>query len=224
MRPIAAFTLAGLSAVLAASASAQQPQVDMAAVQRWSQAKVAQYRVVGVYDGWAGASDWAQKQDRESGQIHATDTVTLEFKWDMKKKQPVGAVKIENAKTSVKGTRNTMDKRIAPVLKGDYEHLDVASVTIDRDGRGTLKGTRFYPAAELALDYPGSMAMKPVKAETIEVTQYIAVPDPTMMGMAGMMPAMTTSTGTQMSFTPDKKSFVMKLDGWTWNYTPTVVE
>lgn len=205
-----------------ATVAAGAQQFDMAAAQRWSQAKVAHYKIVGTYDGWTEVSDWADRQDRESGEVHAVDTVTLEFDWDIRAKKPVGAVKIQNGKTSTKGTRNTADKRIAPKLQGEYEHLDVTSVAINSDGAATLTGTRTYPAAELALDYPGSMAMKPVKAETVKVTELLAVPDPTMMGLAGAMPAMTTSTGTQMSFSADKKSFVMQLNGWTWTYTPTV--
>lgn len=215
--------LVGAGLVMAtACASAQQ--FDMAAVQRWNQAKVAHYTITGHYDGWTEVSDWAHRQDRESGQVQATDTVTLDFDWDIRAEKPVGAVKIQNAKTSTKGTRNTMDKRIAPVLRGDYEHIEVTSVTIENGGTGTLNGTRTYPDAELALDYPGSMAMKPAKGEVLKIGEHFGVPNPQMMGMAGAMPEMNSSTGTNMSFSPDKKSFVMKDKGWTWTYTPTVLK
>lgn len=199
-------------------------QIDMDAVKRWDAAKVAHFHIVGVFDGWTGVSDWAVKQDRESGEVHASDTVTLDFDWNIREQKIVGAATFSNAATRTKGTRNKADARIAPVLKGAYEHLVVTAVVAESGGALILNGIRRFPDAQLALDYPGSMAMKPVKAEQVKVVERLAVPDPKMMGMASFMPAQTTSTGTQMSFTPDKKSFVMTLDGWTWTYTPTVVK
>lgn len=199
-------------------------QIDMAAVQRWSNVTVVKYQIVGEFDGWTEVSDWASRQDRESGEVQAIDTLTLSFDWNSRQGKLNGPVKIENAKTSVKGTRNTVDARIAPVLTGAYEHLEATSVSVDSGGAMSIKGKRRYPEAKLALDYPGSMAMKPVQAEEREVVELLAVPDPGMMAMAGLMPSQTTSTGVQMTFTPDKKSFVMKMDGWTWTYTPTIIE
>jgi hypothetical protein len=202
----------------------QAQQVDMAAVQRWSNAKVVRYQIVGEFDGWTPVSGTVTAQDR-SGEVQATDKLTLGFDWDVREERVVGKATIDNAASTVKGTRNKIDPRVAPVLKGAYDHLKVTEVrATDAGGRVDLIGTRTYPAAELALGYPSSMAMKPVAQETATVTEFLAMPDPALMGMAGFMPVQTTGTGTQLAFTADQKSFVMKMNGWTWTYTPTILE
>lgn len=205
MRPVRYTTM--LLTTIASAASAQQ--VDMAALQRWANVKVVSYHIVGTFEGWTPVSS------KISAEGNVTDSVTLDFSWNVGQRKIVGEPKFQNANAAVKALRDK-GQCTTPVLKGDYEHLDVTNVGSDDMGRIVVTGTRLFPPANVASECPASKALLPAAGKQQPVTEYPAVPDPRIMATAGM------ASGTpNLTFTPDRKSYVMKGARWTWTVTPT---
>lgn len=192
-------------------------QVDMAAIQKWSNVKVVRYKVDARFDAWTQV---ASGKGGESAEGKVTDSYALEFDWDAKGRKLAGSVSIKNGKSLVAETRDK-GECAKPVLKGEYEHFEATEAKVANRDLLELKGTRSYPAAQIANECPASKALNAVAADYKAVTESIAVPDPKMMSLAGM-----GHTGNpKVTFSPDKQSFIMKMDnGWTVVYTPTVVK
>ena len=204
-----------LMAAMPCAASAQQ--VDMAAIQKWSSVKVVRYKVDARFDGWTQV---AVGKGGEAAQGKATDSYALEFDWDTRGRKLAGPVSIRNGKSVVAETRDK-GNCAKPVLKGEYEHFEATEAKVANRDLLELKGTRAFPAAQIANECPASKALNPVAADRRAVTESIAVPDPKMMSLAGI-----GNTGNpRMTFSPDKQSFIMRMDnGWTLTYTPSVVK
>lgn len=194
--------------VSTATALAAQ-QIDMAAVQRWSNVKTVRYHVAGSFQGWTPVSS------QQSAEGNVTDAATLDFDWNVRQRMMIGEPKFQNAKSAVTALRDR-GECTTPVLKGEYEHLEITDVKADDMGRVVLTGTRVYPAALAASECPASKALIPAAPKQQTVTEYLAVPDPRIMATAGMGPGTPNVT-----FTPDKKSFILKIGGWSWTVTPT---
>lgn len=211
-------TMSAATVLLAAMpATAFAQQVDMAAIQKWSNVKVVRYMVDARFDGWTQV---AGGKAGESAQGKATDSYALEFDWDTRGRKLEGPVSIRNGKSAVAETRDK-GNCAKPVLQGEYEHFEATEAKVAGRDLLELKGTRSFPAARIASECPASKALNPVAAERKSVTESIAVPDPKMMSIAGM--GQTGHPG--MSFSADRRSFVMKMqNGWTLTYTPTVVK
>jgi len=141
--------LAVLASILAASALAQDAQPDAQALQKWAAAKVVRYHL----DGHGAAS---------------TDTVVIDFEWDLKEHRVVGTPKIGN---------------------GAKSSLKVASIESGPGSRIRLTGAG------------GPMELP--------------MPSP-------MMLALPPGPSTNISITPDRKSFVVKSGAWSWTYTPAL--
>lgn len=192
-------------------------QVDIAAIQKWSNVKVVHYKVDARFDAWTQV---ASGKGGESAEGKVTDSYALEFDWDAKGRKLEGQVSIKNGKSVVAETRDK-GECAKPVLKGEYEHFEATEAKVANRDLLELKGTRTYPVAQIANECPASKALNSVAADRKTVTVNIAVPDPKMMSLAGV-----GHTGNpKMTFSPDKQSFLMKMDdGWTITYTPTVVK
>lgn len=185
--------------------------MDMAAIQRWSRATVAHYHVEGVFQSWTDVAAGNGNQ----GQVN--DKLTLDFDWDLQENKVVGTPAFVNAKASVGVLRGSLASCPAPVLKGEYEHF-TATGTVAGAGepRLAVNGTRTFPAATVAEQCPSSLTLSPVAGKTETVVEYLPVPNPMLLAVRG-------ANQSNISVAPDGRSFIAKLGGWTWTYTPTFV-
>lgn len=188
------------------------PQIDMAAVQLWSNAKTVRYHVEGNFHAWTPISTaWVM------GQGDAVDSIVLDFDWNARERMLHGTVTFADGETSVGGVRSSASECPAPVLKGDYEHITVAAITQDEDARLVLKGTRSYAALDAPLQCPASLKLMAAPAATVEATEYLPVPD-------AMMLAVGATGDSKVTVSADHKTFVVRANGWTWTYTPTRID
>ena len=170
------------------------------------------YHVAGVYDGWTAVSPkWT------GGQVQATDSMKLDFDWDIRKRSLIGAVAFSNGGSSAKATRSTAKECPAPSMPSGYEHFEAASAKQDFDARIEIKGKRKYGAVMAPLECPASLKLTSVPASTADATEYIAVPEP-------MMLAVGQTGNPNVEIGKDRKTLVVKANGWTWTYTPTLIK
>ena len=202
----------GIPVLVCAASGAFAQQVDMAAVMKWGNAKVVRYHVEGVYEGWTQVV----AQDAAS-EGNISDGLVVDVVWDMRARKAQGMPQIQNKASTTKGTRNAHPPCPAPALKGSYEFFEAKEVFFDGQDRMGLKGTRIFPAADAGLECPASNAPRPAAGKQAEVTVYIALPNPMMLSVGSFK-------SPNMTVTPDKQSFILKGDSWTWTYTPSLVQ
>jgi hypothetical protein len=199
------------SAVLPGAVFAADTQIDMASVQKWSNAKTVHFRIDGAYRAWTSMSPkWAM------GEGDASDSATIDFDWDVRAHKVIGKVTFTNGGSSVGATRSTHKECPAPVVKGAYEHLTIKTIAQDDQPRLMLKGARTFAAVEAPLECPASLKLMPAPGSTVETTDYVAVPEP-------MMLAVGATGNPNLTVAKDHKTFVLKSNGWAWTYTPTLI-
>ena len=201
-----------IASVISLSPFRANAQIDMASVQKWSNAKTVHYHLEGTYRGWTGMSPkWT------TGQAEASDSATIDFDWDVRAQKVIGDVKFSNGSSSVGATRSTLKDCPAPVVKGAYEHLTIVRIEQDGQPRLTLKGSRTYPDVEVPLECPASLKLMSTPGSTLDVTDYVAVPEP-------MMLAVGVTGNPNLTVDKDHKTFVLTGEGWSWTYTPTPID
>lgn len=174
---------------------------------KWADADLVRYHIVGVYQGRA---DVAAGSDVAYADV--TDRVTIDLTWKQSEAALVGTPAIVNEKSVVTNPRNYDAKCAPPTLKGDYEHYTVLSA---KDGLGAileLQVQTTYPAVDVVQFCTGSKKAVAGKVETQ------AIPLPVVSPMMFALP-LTGNEGVTIS--ADRKSLIVKKDGWTWTYTPT---
>lgn len=200
-----------LATFLAISGTAAA-QIDMAAAAKWEQATIIHYEVVGEI------SDPHVQIPPTDADLYADvyDRVTLSFDWDKNAQNFVGTPKFENHPGRVSNLTGMAAGCPAGSVNGPYEHFDLVEIKRMDGGSIELVGKRAHPETSVAEScgtgrrtYPGADKSH---------TEFTAVPDPTMLAMAAMLPA-----GGPLSATADGKSMVMKAQnsGWVWTFTPT---
>lgn len=208
-----------LAAMLACSTpaaraqGAQPPQVDMAAVQMWSKAKVARFKVIGAYD--------KRTEIAFNGGLYAlgdvTDGLTLEFSWDLRKNAFVGAPTFQDGSSKAANFVSGGGKGCKPPKpSGGYEHFSTRKLTAEIS-RIKIEGTRHYPDVQVA-GCEADVSYKPHPAKDVPVDEYLAVPNPMMLALPG-----ASAGGGNVTVLPGGKGFVVKANGWTWTYTATPV-
>lgn len=203
---------AAFAGLLALPSAAQTGGMDMAAMQKWSSAKVVKYRVEGVH----GARAPVVKGDYE-GKADVTDRLTVEFTWDVRKRAIIGPVTVVDGKTELRNIKSDGTNCPPPQLKGEYEHFQSVSHSLGSPDQVQIKGTRTYPPASVS-NYPASCSMRAVPGGREEETVWVAGVAPEVLGM----PVMPKSP---VAIAADRKSFSVKgAGGWVWTYTPTLVQ
>ena len=96
--PIAAAAL-GLIACLV---GVEARQADMAAITKWTSAKVVHYRMVGVFHGDEEVAD-----GEPAATATVSDRLVLEFDWDVAGGKIAGTPAIENGDSTLKDARNS---------------------------------------------------------------------------------------------------------------------
>lgn len=198
--------LVGLSGLLPLCTAAQQ--MDMDAMMKWASADVIRYHIVGMYQTTSYvASDG-------SGQADISDRVVIDLTWKLSEAKLVGDATFQNTKSTANKLRDRTAACLPPVLKGDLEFYDLLAV---KDGLGgalelTVRST--YPVVEVAQVCTAGRTSVPAKVD--ERQEQFAIPSPVMFGMP-------IPQSDDLSVTPDKKSFIVRKDGWVWTVTPTAV-
>lgn len=201
-RPVLLFLACFSMAALPASAQ----QMDMQAMQRWGAAKVIYYAVEGAHSGPASVTATM------GGVADVVDRVSMTFEWSLAEAKLLKVTSVKNYPSEVKNLRDRELKCVAPVLKGPFELATILDVVNGLGGAIDVKIERSYPAVDVAQFCTGR---KSVPAEKKIIVQSMAVPSPVMMAMGAPPTA-------QLSYSPDKKSMIVKDGNWTWTYTPSV--
>lgn len=195
--------------LLAVSLPASAQQVDMDAMMKWGAANNVRYQVVGVYQGKPHiASDGAGRAD-------VSDRVVMNFSWKLSEMKLVGQPSFQNTKTTVTNPKDREPACLPPVLKGEYEHFEVMSIKEGLGGTLALQVETRYPVVEVAQSCTASRKAVPAKVNAR--TEDFVVVSPVSF-------AMPLPDSDDLRVSPDKKSLVVKKDGWTWTYTPTITK
>jgi hypothetical protein len=184
-------------------------QMDFAAMQKWGAAQVVKYHIVGVYqDATFIASDGA-------GQADIGDRVAITLLWKMSEQAITGTPVIQNFKSTLQNVRDRERKCLAPVMKGEYEHYELASVKNGLAGVLEFTVSTTYPVVDAM--YMCTAGRKPVPAAVKTRPEEFSLPSPTMFGM----PIPNTP---EFSINAAKTQFIVKKHGWTWTITPTIAK
>ena len=201
-RSVVAISLLGASA-------AHAQQMDMDAMMKWGAADLIRYHVVGVYQGKPNiASGSAARAD-------VTDRVVIDFNWKLSEMKLVGTATFQNSKTTLTNPVDYEPKCLPPVLKGEYEHYDLLNIRDGLSGSLELQVQTRYPVVEVAQFCTASRKAVPAKTETS--TEQFVVISPVSFGMP-------LPDSDDLRISTDKKSLIAKKDGWTWTYTPSIVQ
>ena len=150
------------------------------------------------------------------GKADVFDRITVEFTWDCKKGKVVGPVTVTDGKTELKNIRSDGTNCPPPQLKGEYEHFQTASHSVNGD-QILIKGIRIYPPASVS-NYPGSCSMRSIPGGREDALLGMGGADPSGLG-GPIVP------GGPVVIAADRKSFSMKAAGnWVWTLTPTLVQ
>lgn len=199
-----------VTSLIVSVTAAEAQQVDMAAMTKWTAAKVVHYRMVGVFRG-----DTVVADNEPAATATVSDCLVLEFDWDVRAGKIVGEPKVENGDSTFKELRNVAPSCPAPELKGVYEHFTVKSVAAI-GGPLELTGTRSFPEAAVTAGCHGVWEKRSVPAREADTTLRLVVPAPLMV-------ATPPGTNPNIVISDDRASFTMKDGAWTWTYTPTLI-
>ena len=189
-------------------APAQEKQMDMEVMMRWSRVKIIRYHIVGVYQAKTnviGDTNWI-------GYADVTDRVVIDLKWNLPDSKLVGTPTFLNEKSTVSNLRNFDSKCLPPVLKGEYEHYELLSIKEGMAGALEIQVRTTYPAAEVVQFCTGKRKAVPGSIDTRP--EEFGVISPVVFGMP--MP-----DSDDLRISKDKKSLIVKKKGWTWTLTPT---
>jgi hypothetical protein len=203
--------ITGLAAFLAVSGTATA-QIDAAAIAKWEQATIIHYEMVGE------VNDPHVQIPPTDADLYADvyDRVTLSFDWDKRKNEFVGVPKFENHPGKVTNLTGMGKGCPAGSINGPYEHFDVVEIKRNDGGAIELVGKRVHPETSVAESC--GAGRRTYKGADEPHTEYTAAPDPTMLGLAGLLPP-----DSPIKVTADGKSLVMKAqnNNWIWTSTPT---
>jgi hypothetical protein len=176
---------------------------------KWGAADVIRYHVVGVYQGKP------QIASGSAAVADVSDRVVMDFTWKLSEMKLVGTPTFQNTKSTVTNPSDYEPKCLPPVLKGDYEHYELLGIKDGLSGMLELQVQTSYPVVEVAQFCTASRKTVPAKKVT-ESEQFVVV-SPVAFGMP-------VPDSDDLRISKDKKSLIVKKDGWTWTYTPDIVE
>jgi hypothetical protein len=190
-------------------APAQGQQMDREVMMRWSRAQIVHYHIVGVYQAQTdviGDANWI-------GYADVKDRVIIDLNWKLSASMFVGTPIIVNEKSTISNLRNYQPGCAPPVLKGEYEHYDLLGMKAGMAGALELQVRTTYPAAEVVQSCTGTHKAVPGNID-VRPEDFV-VPSPVML-------AMPLPDSDDLSISKDKKSFIVKKNGWTWTFTPSI--
>jgi hypothetical protein len=186
--------------------------MDMATIQKWTEAKVIKYHAVAVHTGRESVvfGDYEGKAD-------VLDRVTVEFTWDNKTHKVIGSVTVIDTASTLTNLKSDGTNCGPPQLKGAYEQFQMVSQQQISGDQVQLTGTRTFPQA-LVSNYPGGCSMRAIPGGKEEALLWVTGVSPEALGMP-------ITPGSPVAISADRKSFSIKAAGnWVWTYTPTLVQ
>lgn len=215
MRKVAVVGSTLLLAVLRFSATSAQ---DMAAMSKWANAQVVHYHVSGDFTDTVPV---VKGQTAMALSAKISDHVEFDFDWDNLQQKLIGQPVIKNFPTKVEMDMQPWSGCL-PKVTGTYEYWTMESISA-MAMMFALNRKRSTPAGSL----PWGDPYKGEKCGAHWETVAASTPATTarMQLAMGMMLAMPSTPGYEMEITPDKKSFIQKIntDGWVFTQTPTIV-
>jgi len=194
--------------LLGASAAHAQ-QMDMDAMMKWGAADLIRYHIVGVYQG-------APIIAGDGGGIaDVTDRVVMDFTWKLSEMKLIGKPTFQNFKSTVTKPRDRDGKCNPPVLKGEFEFYDVLGIKDGLSGSLEIQVKTAYPEVDIPQMCTGKPKAVPAKND-IRLEQFVVV-SPVTFGMP-------LPDSDDLRISTDKKALIAKNDGWTWTYTPSIVQ
>jgi hypothetical protein len=193
------------------TANAQVP--DMAAAAKWEAATIIHYEVVGE----VSASHMQIPPVDADLYADVTDKVSLSFDWDKNQQTLVGTATFQNYPGTATNLFGMEKNCPTGNLAGAYEHFDIVSVSLSDAGLVEMTGKRVHPDTMVAESC--GTALRAYKGSDEALTEYTAVPDPTVLAFGAMLPE-----DGPFKISPDGKSLIMKSssEGWVWTFTPSV--
>jgi hypothetical protein len=205
--PVAAAAVT-MAAFLPGAAGAQ---MDMELMMYWGQATVIRWSVVGDYEGDdlilnVGTSGYAPVKDH----VEITFETTTEGDGGL-----VGTPAIVNFPSEMGPMRNGAEGCRAPTVSGPYEHATVERVENGLGGQLAMTVRREYPEGKVPVACTGGDQASPKHVSTDRVD--LVVPGIALLAMGDQAASET------LQIAADRKSLVVRDDGWTYTYTPTKV-
>jgi hypothetical protein len=186
--------------------------MDMAVIQKWTDARIIKYQAQGVHSGRESVvfGDYEGKAD-------VIDRVTVQFTWDNRKGSIIGPVTVVDAKSELTNLKSDGTNCGPPQLKGAYEQFTLVSQTTIGPEQVQLNGTRTFPPAMVS-NYPGGCSMRAIPGGKEEALLWVTGISPEALGMPIMK-------GGPIDVSADRKSFSVRAAGnWVWTFTPTLVQ
>ncbi|MEO8016853.1 MAG: hypothetical protein ABI769_03490 [Pseudomonadota bacterium] len=186
--------------------------IDMAIIQKWTDAKVIKYHAEGVHKGRESVvfGDYEGKAD-------VIDRVTVEFTWDNKKRKMIGPVTVIDSPSTVTNLKSDGTNCGPPTLKGAYEQFQLVSQKQVMPDQVQLTGTRTFPPAMVS-NYPGGCSMRAIPGGQEEALLWVTGASAEALGM----PIVANGP---IVVAADRKSFSIKAAGnWVWTYTPALAQ
>lgn len=169
---------------------------------------------------WAVVGDYAGENlilnVSTSGYAPVTDHVEIGFDYTMEGNGGLtGTPTFTDFPSTLGALRNGADGCRAPTVSGPYEHSTIERIENGLGGQLYLTVRTDYPAGEVPVACTGGNQASPAHSETGQV-EFI-VPGIALLMMGDQL------TGDDLRVAPDKRSLIVKRDGWTYTYTPTKV-
>lgn len=196
-----------------AASEAPNAKIDMATVQKWAQVSLSHYHVEGAFHKWTPVSKrWAAAE----GDV--TDSMTVDFDWDLNRRSLVGDATFSNGASSVAGMRSATKDCPAAVIAGAYEQFTAVTAGANASGGVEVRGTRTYAPTKSPVECPASNALIATPGDEVDAVVTLPVADPRLLGVG-------LTGDSKVSVSADRKSFtIVGDDGWTWTMTPTALK
>lgn len=151
-----------------------------------------------------------------SGYAPVTDHVEIGFDFTTEGNSGLtGEPAVTNFASVMGALRNGADGCRAPTASGSYEHSTIEQLNAGPGGQLTMVVRTDYPAGDVPVACTGGNQHSPARSSTTE-TDFI-VPGIALLMMGDQL------TGDDIRVSPDKRSLIVKRDGWTYTYTPSKV-
>lgn len=184
---------------------------SMEAITDLASSTVIHWSVVGDYSG-----DDLILNVGTSGHAPVTDHVEIGFDYTTEGNGGLtGEPAVTNFASVMGALRNGADGCRAPTVSGSYEHSTIEQLKAGLGGQLTMVVRTDYPAGDVPVACTGGNQHSPASASTTE-TDFI-VPGIALLMMGDQL------TGDDIRVSPDKRSLIVKRDGWTYTYTPSKV-
>jgi hypothetical protein len=129
----------------------------------------------------------------------------------------MGPIVIADGKSELTNIKSDGTNCPPPTLKGEYDHFQTVSNSMLSEDQIQLNGKRIFPAASVS-NYPGSCSMRSIPGGKEDETLWVPIASAEMLG-APRIP------GAPFTIAADRKSYTIPgAEGWSWTYTPTLVQ